>query len=204
MLASGAHDFGEAGLGKAAEALMGPWGATLVAFAACVSTLSGANANMLGSSELMIKLSAQGDVAGRWGHLTRHQHPAESVTLASVIAVVLIVLADTNSIVALSNVTAIAAMLIVNLAALRLAHHGWPRPGMRLPGGVALPILAMLTAAAQLPSLGWTHVAVGLGLVLAGLFVYAARHRPELGADTGPVLRAIERMETPLARALRR
>lgn len=74
---------------------------------------------------------------------------------------------------------------------------------MRLRGGAALPVVAFVTAAAQFPSLGWSSVAIGLGLVLAGLFIYALRHRPELGADTGPLLRAIERLETPLARALR-
>jgi APA family basic amino acid/polyamine antiporter len=175
----------------------------LVAFAACVSTLSGANANLLGSSELMIKLSAQRDVAGRWGKLTSHHHPAASVALASVLAAVLIVTGDVDSIVALSNVAAILAMMVVDLAALRLARQKWAGPGVRLPGGWLLPALAMLTAAAQLPSLGLRAFLVGTGLVLAGLFIYVARHRPELGADTGPLLRAIEHLETPVARALR-
>ncbi|HLN78733.1 MAG TPA: APC family permease [Nocardioidaceae bacterium] len=203
LLASGEENFGEAGLGKAAEALMGPWGGVLVAFAACISTLSGANANVLGSSELMIKLAAQGDVAGRWGKLTPHHHPAASVFLATAMVIVLVAIGDLDVIVALSNVTAITAMLIVNVAAFQLARQGWPEPGMRLRGGAALPVVAFVTAAAQFPSLGWSSVAIGLGLVLAGLFIYALRHRPELGADTGPLLRAIERLETPLARALR-
>ncbi len=203
LLASGETDFGDAGLGKAAEALMGHWGAVLVAFAAIVSTLSGANANMLGSSELVIKLSAQGDVAGRWGQLTRRGHPAASVSLAAVIAVFLLIFGNVDSIVALSNVTAILAMLIVNVAAFRLARRGWPVPGIRLPGGAVLPVLAFVSAVVQLPSLGWGSVGVGVGLVFAGLFIYALRHRPELGADTGPVLRAIEYLETPLAKALR-
>lgn len=204
LLASGEKDFGEAGLGKAAEALMGPWGGVLVAFAACVSTLSGANANVLGSSELMIKLSAQGDVAGRWGKLSRHHHPTASVFLATVIAVVLLLTGDINAIVALSNVAAIIAMLIVDVAAFRLARQGWPAPGSRLPGGVALPVAAFVTAAAQLPSLGWAPVAIGTAMVFAGLFIYVLRHRPELAADPDPLLRAIEALETPVARALRR
>lgn len=204
LLASGEENFGEAGLGKAAEALMGPWGGVLVAFAACVSTLSSGNANVLGSSELMIKLAAQGDVAGRWGKLTRHNHPAASVLLATAIVIPLVTFGSLGAIVAISNVTAIAAMLIVNVAAFKLARQGWPEPGIRLRGGVFLPVVAFVTAAAQFPSLGWSAVLVGLGMVFAGLFIYVLRHRPELGADTGPVLRAIERLETPLARALRR
>lgn len=203
LLASGERNFGDAGLGKAATALMGDWGGLLVAFAACVSTLSGANANVLGSSELMIRLSAQGDVAGVWGGLTRHGHPAASVIFASALATILVVAGGTDSIVALSNVTAIFAMLVVDVAAFRLALGKWPTPGIRLPGGVLIPSLGFATAALQLPSLGWGNVAVGAALVLAGLFVYSLRHRPELSRDTGPVLRAIERLETPLARALR-
>ncbi|MGN6332229.1 MAG: APC family permease [Motilibacteraceae bacterium] len=203
LLASGESDFGEAGLGKAAEALMGHWGALLVAFAAVVSTLSGANANILGSSELMIRLSAQGDAAPRWGHLTRHHHPAASVALASGVAAVLVLTGGVDSIVALSNVTAILAMLLVDVAALRLALQHWPGKGSRLPAGPLLPSLAALTAVAQLPSLGWRAVLTGFVLVLAGLFVYVGRHRPELGADVGPMLRAIELLETPVARALR-
>lgn len=203
LLASGESDFGDAGLGKAAEALMGHWGALLVAFAAIVSTLSGANANILGSSELMIRLSAQGDAAPRWRVLTRHHHPAASVGLASLIAAVLVLTGGVDSIVALSNVTAVIAMLLVDVAALRLALHHWPQPGSRLPGGPLLPVVAAVTAAAQLPSLGWVAVVTGTILVLAGLFVYVARHRPELGADIGPLLRAIELLETPVARALR-
>lgn len=204
LLASGVHHFGEAGLGKAAEALMGAWGAGLVAFGACVSTVSGANANMLGSSELMIKLAAQDDVAPRWGKLTRHKHPAASVLLATVLVVVLIALGDLSTAVALSNVAAILAMLIVNVAAFKLARERWPAPGMRLRGGVTLPVVAFLTAAAQLPSLGWVDVALGTAMVFAGLFIYALRHRPELATDPDPMLRAIEELETPVARALRR
>jgi hypothetical protein len=40
-------------------------------------------------------------------------------------------------------------------------------------------------------------------MVVGGLFIYVLRHRPELSADVGPVLRAIEVLETPVARALR-
>lgn len=203
LLASGEKNFGEAGLGKAAEALMGHWGAVLVAIAACISTLSGGNANMLGSSELMIKLSAQGDVGGRWGRLTKRGHPDASVFLAAGTVLVLILLGGIDSIVAISNVTAILAMVIVDVAALRLARAHWAKPGMRLPWGMTVPLLAMVTAAVQLPSLGWVPVGVGTAMVVSGLFIYALRHRPELGADTGPVLRAIERLETPVARALR-
>jgi hypothetical protein len=126
------------------------------------------------------------------------------VFLAVAMAALLLVFGNTDSIVSLSNVVAIAAMLIVDGAAFRLALQHWPGKGMRLAGGVTIPTIAALTAAVQLPSLGWRNVGVGFGLIFAGLFVFALRHRPELAEDTAPVLRAIEFLETPLARALRR
>lgn len=205
LLASGEKDFGDAGLGKAAQALMGDWGMLLVAFAACISTLSGGNANLLGASELMIRLAAQKDVPPVAARTTHRGHPFVSVLLAGGVAAVLILTGSTDTIVSLSNVTAIAAMLIVDAACFKLAWAGWKSPGMRLPGRVTLPILAFVTAAIQLPSLGWVNVLIGLAMVLAGLALFAARHHQHMGRDVlETILRYIRDLETPLARALRR
>lgn len=204
MLASGESDFGEAGLGKAATALMGSWGGPLVAFAACVSTLSAANGDVLSSSELMIRLAAQGDVSPIAGHMSSRGHPAFSVLLASGIATLLIALARSGDlIVALSNVTAIFAMLVVNAGAFKVARRGWPGEGVRLPGGVAIPVLGFAVAAAQLPSLGLKAVLIGAGMTLAGYVMYATRHQTWLAGELAEIRRMIRELETPLARALR-
>ncbi|MHB8895957.1 MAG: APC family permease, partial [Candidatus Geothermincolia bacterium] len=127
LLASGQSNFGEAGLGKAATALMGSWGGPLIAFAACVSTLSAANGQVLGASELMIRMAKQGDVPAVAGRMSKRGHPMFSVILAGSIGAILIASSRGGTlIVNLSNVTAIVAMLIVNAGAFRLAQRHWP------------------------------------------------------------------------------
>ena len=205
LLASGQSDFGEAGLGKAADALMGSWGGPLIAFAACVSTLSGANANLLGSSELMIRLAGQGDVPPVAGRMSKRGHPVFSVFLAAIIAALLIIFSrEGDLIIALSNVTAIIAMLVVNVGAFRLAWQGWPGEGVKLPGGVTIPLIGFAAAAAQLPSLGLEAVLIGTCMTLAGYLIFALRHKTWLAGEVSEQKRRIRELETPLARALRR
>ena len=204
MLASGVGDFGEAGVGEAAEALMGSWGGYLVAFAACLSTLSGANADVLSGSEIMLRLVAQGDVPPAAGRTTRRGHPFMSVLFFGLVSVVLVAVADTGKIVVIANVTALVAMIVVNAAAFRLARQGWPGRGMRLPGGVAIPVIATLACLVQFPSLDLSRTAIGLALLAAGLLVYANRHRLRWGEGVVERAReAILALETPLARSLR-
>lgn len=82
MTASGITFFTATGVSQAAEAVMGSWGGLLVAFAACLSTLSGANANVLGASEIMLRMVARGDVPPALGRHTGNGHPYVSVAAA--------------------------------------------------------------------------------------------------------------------------
>ncbi|MFI6070746.1 hypothetical protein ACIA5C_04040 [Actinoplanes sp. NPDC051343] len=83
-----------------------------------ISTLSAANANTLGSSEIMVRLAADRQVPTAAGRLW-HGHPAASVLGGAVISVILLLTGDIQTIVALGNVAAIAAMILVNAAAIR-------------------------------------------------------------------------------------
>jgi amino acid transporter len=205
LLASGLSDFGSSGLGKAAGELMGPWGETLIAIAAIVSTLSGANANVLGGSELTIRLAQQGDISSRWMRLTRRGHPAYSVVLGAGIAAVLVILSNGASvIVAISNVTAIVAMVVVDVAAARLALRKWPGGGPRLPGGLAIPVVAVVAAVVQLPSLGWVACIASAVLIGLGMVAFGMRHRGMVAEEREAIAEKVRRLETPLARALRR
>lgn len=205
LLASGESDFGSAGLGKAAAALMGPRGEMLVAFAAIVSTLTGANANVLGGSELTIRLAQQGDISPKIARLNRRGHPAYSVVLAAGIGALLMVLSQGGSlIVSISNVTAIVAMIVVDAAAMRLALRKWPGSGPKLPGGILIPVVAIVAALVQLPSLGLVPTLAGLGMILLGMLLYLTRHRGAVAADREAIADLIRRLETPLLRALRR
>ncbi|HEY7199275.1 MAG TPA: APC family permease [Candidatus Dormibacteraeota bacterium] len=203
MLASGVTHFGPAGVSEAAQALMGDWGAYLIAFAACLSTLSGANANVLGTSEIMLRMVAQGDAPPAAGRTAANGHPYISVLLIASVTVVLVLFSNVNNIVIYANVGALVAMIVVDIAALRLALRGWPGVGMRLPGGPVIPIVALLTTLIQFPSLGWPQSGIGLLLVAAGLALYGTRHWKGLGAGAVEEVRsAVRTAATPLGRAL--
>jgi amino acid transporter len=204
MLASGVEEFGAAGVGEAAEALMGSWGGYLIAFAACISTLSGANANLLGASEVMIRLVGQGDAPPALARSTRAGLPFVSVLFIGALTLVLVLVANVNNIVTYANVSALVAMIIVNVAALRLARRKWPGDGLRLPGGILIPAIAIVACLAQFRSLAWPQALIGLGLVLGGLLIYRSRHRQELGEGEAVRAReAVEELDTPLLRAAR-
>ena len=204
MLASGVEVFGAAGVGEAAEALMGSWGGYLIAFAACLSTLSGANANLLSASEVMIRLVGQGDAPPVLARSTRDGLPFVSVLFIGALTLVLVLVANVNNIVTYANVSALVAMIIVNVAAFRLARRNWPGEGLRLPGGILIATVAVLACLAQFRSLAWPHALIGLGLVAGGLLIYRYRHRQELGKDAAALAReAVEERHTPLLRAAR-
>jgi amino acid transporter len=204
MLASGVEDFGSTGVGEAATALMGEWGGYLIAFAACISTLSGANANLLGASEVMIRLVGQGDAPPVLARTTRSGHPLLSVLLIGALTLVLVLVARVDNIVTYANVAALVAMVVVNVAAFQLARKGWPGEGLRLPGGPVIPAIATVACLGQFVALDWPQALIGLGLVAAGLLIYRSRHRQEFG--DGAELRAreaVDELDTPLLRAAR-
>jgi APA family basic amino acid/polyamine antiporter len=191
-------------VGEAAEALMGSWGGYLIAFAACLSTLSGANANVLGASEIVLRLVKQGDVPPAAGRVSKAGIPVPSVLFIGALTVVLVLVANVDNIVVYANVGALVAMVVVNACAIKLARQGWPGTGMRLPGGPVLPAIAIVACLAQFPSLGWGPVAVGLALTLGGLPLYWKRHEVRFAASTLVlVTRALRAIDTPLARAMR-
>ncbi|MCC3293465.1 APC family permease [Arthrobacter sp. zg-Y411] len=204
MTASGITRFTATGVSQAAETVMGAWGGVLVAFAACLSTFSGANANVLGASEIMLRMVARGDVPPALGRHTRNGHPYISVLLLGIITVLLVVLRDTAFVVSVANVAAIIAMIVVSVAAAVLGFRKWPGEGARLPLGPVIPILAVLAAAGQLPSLNPEAIVAGFFLTGFGAALYFARLYERGGAGTRAHASAqIDTLNTPLMKAAR-
>jgi hypothetical protein len=108
-------------------------------------------------------------------------------------------------IVSISNVTAIIAMIVVDVAAARVAlGKSAGSGGIDLPGGIAIPVVAVLAAAVQLPSLGWVACLVSAVLMVAGMAIFVNRHRAEVEAEREAIARRVRELDTPLTRALRR
>ncbi|GAA1922766.1 APC family permease [Nocardioides marmoribigeumensis] len=200
LLAGGITTYDEASVGQAAENLMGSWGGVLIPVAALVSTLSAANANILGSSEIMVRLAVRKDVPTVLGRMW-HGHPAVSVLGGAVLYVVLLLTGSTDSVVSLANVAAIAAMAVVNVGAYAAMRHD-PRGGVRLPGGPVLPVLGLVTALSQLFFLDWVPVLVGAGLLAAGSVLYLVRHRFHHPVDHAALQHEVDHGRTPGVRAV--
>lgn len=200
LLAGGIHTYDEASVGRAAEHLMGHWGGVLIPIGAVVSTLSAANANVLGSSEIMVRLASMRDVPTVLGRMWRG-HPAVSVLGGAVVYVVLLLVGHGEAIVALANVAAIAAMAVINLGAIA-AQRDQDSPGMRLPLGPVLPALGLVTALAQLVFIPVVDTAVGVVMLALGLVVYALRHRMHRPEHHEQIRENVERGDTPAARTI--
>ncbi|MGO3885139.1 MAG: APC family permease [Mycetocola sp.] len=197
------------GLAHAAEAIGGHFGVavfagTLVAIAACVSTLSGANANLLGAAELVGRMSAEREIPSGLGRLSAKGHPVRSVAISGTIVVLLMLTGDMKMIIVFSNVTAIVAMVLVDLTAFRMGTKKWAGKGMKLPLGWLIPALAVLAALAQLPSLVWWQVLIGFALVALGFVIYAFKGSGSHKAIAEEIKGNFDRHETPLLRFFRR
>jgi len=200
LLAGGISTYDEASVGQAAKNLMGSWGGVLIPIGALVSTLSAANANILGSSEIMVRLAAKKDVPTILGRMWRG-HPAVSVLGGAVLYIVLLLTGSTGAVVSLANVAAIAAMAVINVAAF-VAMRKDPGSGVHLPGGPALPALGLVTALSQLLFIPWMAVLVGAGLLAAGSLLYLVRHRFHRPGDHRELQGQVERGDTPGVRAV--
>ena len=202
LLAAHIHTYSEASVGIAAQHLIGPVGGVLVVAGAIVSTLSSANANILGSSEIIVRLAADRSVPTILGRM-RHGHPYISVLVGALLYVVLILTGGTGVIVDLANVTAIVALVIVNVAAARAVSLR-SYTGLRLPFGWLLPILGALGALLQFKFIPVNSLLIGLGLSASGIVLYGLRrkyHVPHIHKD---IMRVVEAVEGPLGRTLSR
>ncbi len=202
LLAAHISTYSEASVGIAAQHLIGPIGGALVVAGAIVSTLSSANANILGSSEIIVRLAADKSVPTVLGRM-RHGHPYMSVFFGAVLYVVLIMTGRTGVIVDLANVTAIVALIIVNVAAAR-ALTLTTFSGLRLPMRWFLPMLGAVGALLQFAFMPVSSLIIGLAFSLSGVTIYALRKRYHHPQAHKEIVRIVNTTEGPLSRSLTR
>lgn len=202
MLASGTTDYSEASVGVAAEKLIGPIGGGLVIAGALIATLSAANANMLGSSEIMVRMAAKKEVPTVLGKLY-NGHPFISVFFGALLTISLLLLRKSQFVIELANVTAISALIIVNIAAIR-AMYDRNYQGFRLSLGPALPILGIIGSVWQFTFIETPPLLIGGSMVAAGVAVYAVRKRYYVSRHHRDIRHAVNRGNSPLGRSLNR
>ena len=175
LVVANLNSYSEASVGVAAQHLIGPLGGILIIIGALISTLSSANANILGASEIMIRMVLDKQVPTALGKL-KHGHPYRSVVGGSLFILLLILSNQITRVISLANITAISALIIVNVAAIRILQAKLYK-SITLPFGILLPVLGVLSALSQFFFMSATNLLYGFILIALGLIIYGARKR---------------------------
>lgn len=195
MLSAGLSTYNEASVGQAAAKLMGPVGGILVVLSALVATISAANASILSSSELMLRLAVRKYVPTVLGRQYRG-HPLISLLIVTAVVCIMLVTANIDTVIDIANVTAICGLAIVDLAAIKLAFTRKARLW------VAVAIAATVGVLYQLILIPPRHVQWGLGAILIGLLLYGVRKLFYTHKHHKQTSKSVAKGDTPLIRRL--
>jgi len=163
-------------IADAARATLGPVGATIIVVGAIVSMLGTINGGVLTVSRLTFAMAEAGQLPRALGAVhPRFLTPVASIVLAGVVSVALTL---SSTFVYLLTVSTIARLLIfavccVALPVLRRREGDLPAV-VRIPGGVAIPVLALALIAWLLVGSSWSEtrdvvIAVAVGALLLAI-----------------------------------
>lgn len=198
LLAAHISDYSEASVGTAATHLLGPVGSALVIIGALVATLSSANANILGSSEIMLRLAHRKQVPTILGRL-RGGHPYVSVLAGAIMYGILIIFSTDTLVVSLANTVVLTALIIVNAAAFALLFKGKHR-SLRW----VLSLMGLLGAAMQFLFITPPAIVLGNLGVGFGVLIYLVRELYFLPKHHREIARTVDNLDGPLGRTLKR
>jgi APA family basic amino acid/polyamine antiporter len=176
LLAANLPSYGSESVFNAALVLFGSIGATIVALGAVFSTLSAANANVIGGSRIIMEMGSEKQVPGRFARLSKGGQPSNSIIFGTILAGILIIYGNLNFIVILTNVTTLVTMAMVNASAFLLVRREHLVPPektyFRIPLGVAIPVAGGVSCIAMLATLNPTTILIGFAVILGGLVIY--------------------------------
>jgi APA family basic amino acid/polyamine antiporter len=174
--------YGEKSVFDAALVIFGSVGASVVALGAVFSTLSSANANVIGASRITMEMASEKQIPGRFARLS-HGQPANSILLGTLLAGVLIIYGNLDFVVSLTNVTTLVTMILVNASAFLLVRREHLVPPektyFRIPFGVLIPTLGGISCIAILASLSSQIIVLGIAVLFAGVILYYIEDTPE-------------------------
>jgi APA family basic amino acid/polyamine antiporter len=176
LLSARLPSYGSQSVFDAALVLFGSIGATIVALGAVFSTLSSANANVIGGSRIIMEMGSEKQVPARFARLSKGGQPSTSILFGMILAGILIIYGNLGFVVSLTNVTTLVTMALVNASAFLLVRreHLVP-PGktyFRLPLGVVIPVAGFVSCIAMLATLTPTIILIGFAVILSGLIIY--------------------------------
>jgi amino acid transporter len=169
----------------AGRATLGPVGATVIVVGAVVSMLGTINGGVLTVSRLTFAMADAGQLPRGLAALhPRYLTPVTSIALAAVVSIALTL---SSTFVYLLTVSTIARLLIfavccVAVPVLRKREADLPAL-LRIPGGVAIPSLALALIAWLLAGSSWSEtrdvmLALATGAVLLAATKYVGRRSP--------------------------
>nr|HOP09204.1 APC family permease [Candidatus Methanofastidiosa archaeon] len=196
LLSANLPTYGDSSVYDAAVALIGSSGGILVGFAAVISTLSSANANIMGGSRIVLEMACEKQVPGRFARLY-HQQPIYSIILLAIVSVLLILYGNLETIIELTNMAMLLTMLLVNISAVLL--HGRAnvieknKSYFKIPGGALLPVVGAASCVIMLATLSYVTFILGALLILSGAAVYLLEDTAEGKRITLDIRRQIRR-----------
>ncbi|HJH28439.1 MAG TPA: amino acid permease [Methanosarcinaceae archaeon] len=166
----------------AAVVLLGTHGGFFVALAATISTLSAANANIIGASRVTLEMACEKQIPGRLTRLKNNQ-PVNSILLGAGITALLIIMGSLDSIVNLTNVAILSTMILVNLSAYMLIKQEKKMPPeknyFKMPMGTLFPIFGIVSCIVMIVNLPIASVTLGIAALLIGSVIYVVEDTPE-------------------------
>jgi APA family basic amino acid/polyamine antiporter len=183
LLSANLPSYGSESVFDAALVLFGSIGATIVALGAVFSTLSSANANVIGGSRIIMEMGSEKQVPGRFARLSKGGQPSTSILFGTLLAGVLIIYGNLNFVIILTNVTTLVTMALVNASAFLLVRREHLVPPektyFRIPLGVVIPVAGGISCIAMLATLNPTTILIGFGVIFAGLIIYSVEDTAE-------------------------
>ncbi len=182
LLSARLSSYGSQSVFDASVVLLGASGGAIVAFAAVVSTLSAANANIIGASRVVLEMASEGQVPGRFARLKNDQ-PANSILLGSATTMFLIVYGSLNFIIDLTNVLVLITMFFVNVSAFILVKEEKNLPPeknyFKIPFGGLFPALGAASCLLMLLTISIPTLGMGLLALLLGSILHFLEDTPQ-------------------------
>jgi APA family basic amino acid/polyamine antiporter len=182
LLSAKLPSYGSQSVFDASVILLGASGGAIVAFAAVISTLSAANANIIGASRVVLEMASEGQVPGRFASLKNDQ-PVNSILLGSATTMLLIVYGSLNFIIDLTNVLVLVTMFFVNVSAFMLIRKERNLPPeksrFKIPLGGLFPALGAASCLLMLSTISSPTLVMGLVAILLGSILHLLEDTPQ-------------------------
>jgi APA family basic amino acid/polyamine antiporter len=182
LLSAKLPSYGSQSVFDASVILLGASGGAIVAFAAVISTLSAANANIIGASRVVLEMASEGQVPGRFASLKNNQ-PVNSILLGSATTMLLIVYGSLNFIIDLTNVLVLVTMFFVNVSAFMLIRKERNLPPeksrFKIPLGGLFPALGAVSCLLMLSTISSPTLVMGLVAILLGSILHLLEDTPQ-------------------------